>query len=66
MQEEIQPQDQPPQKKEIFFFPIQRKQKVPPPLTEEEIDHMLRVQPASKPLYKENIPICSTTALPTK
>ena len=27
---------------------------------------MLRVQPASKPLYKENIPICSTTALPTK
>ena len=39
---------------------------MPPPLTREEIDQMLRVQLASKPLYKENIPVCSTTTLPTK
>ena len=46
--------------------PIQRKQKMPPPLTKEETDQMLRVKPASEPLYKENIPVRTIPTLPTK
>lgn len=39
---------------------------MPPPLTKEEIDQMLIVQPTFEPLYKENIPVCPILALPTK
>ena len=39
---------------------------MPPPLTTKEADQMLRVKLASKHLYKENIPVCTTPTLPTK
>ena len=41
IQEDIQPQEKLPQKRESSCFPIQRKHKRPPPLTEREINQIL-------------------------
>ena len=53
IQEDIQPQDQLPQKMERNFCPLQRKQKMPPPLTQEEIDQLINMQTASKTSYNQ-------------
>ena len=60
-QENIQPQNQPSQEKENCFTSIQRKRKMPPLLTEEEINQMLNIQPASKPSCEQNIFVHSHT-----
>ena len=65
--EDIQPHDQSSQEKENNFCSIQRKQRLPPPLTEEEINQILSMQPASKFLSKEEIIFtCSTADLCTE
>ena len=57
IQEDIQPQDQIPQKRESNCCPIQRKHKMPPPLTEKEIDQMLSTTalPTKEIAHKEII-----------
>ena len=56
-QENIQPQKQPSQEKENYCTSIQKKRKMPPLLTEEEINQMLNIQLASKPSYEQKISI---------
>ena len=64
--EYIQPHDQSPQQKENNCCSIQRKQRLPPPLTEEEINKILSMQPTSKFLCNEEImSICFATDLCT-
>ena len=60
-QENIQPQNQPSQEKENYCTSIQRKRKMPPLLTEEEINQMLNMQPTSKPSCEQKISILSPT-----
>lgn len=65
--EDIQSHDQYSQEKEKNCCLIQRKQRLPPPLIEEEINQILSMQPTSQYLCDQNInPICSTIDLCTK
>ena len=56
-QEDIQPQNQPPQEKEDCCSYIQRKRKMPPFLTKEEIDQLINMQSTSNLSHEHKISI---------